>query len=266
MSRVRPAAVAGMFYARDEAALRHDVRTLLTNATEKVADLAVPKAVVVPHAGYIYSGCVAGLGYGLVARAKGTITRVVVLGPCHRVAVRGIALPDADAFASPLGDIRLDTEAMASIADLPCVVTSREAHAQEHSLEVQVPFIQEALGDVTLVPLAVGSATPAEVASVIDALWGGPETLIVISSDLSHYLPYAKAQRIDAKTIEKVLALDGPIESRSACGAGPLNGLLHTARARGMRTTLIGACNSGDTAGDRNRVVGYAAIGFEEAS
>lgn len=263
---VRPAAVAGMFYPGDEASLRREVRQHLGAAVDKVAEFAAPKAMIVPHAGYAYSGCVAGLGYALAARRRGEIERVVLLGPSHRVAFRGVALPDAEAFATPLGEVALDLDALAEVADLPCVVSNGTAHAQEHSLEVQLPFIIEALGDIKLVPLSVGSAAPAEVASVIDALWGGPETLVVISSDLSHYLPYAKAQRIDARTIEKIVAVDGPIELRSACGAVPVNGLLHTAAVRNMRGTLIGACNSGDTAGDRARVVGYATIGFEETT
>jgi hypothetical protein len=187
---------------------------------------------------------------------------VVLLGPAHRVPVRGLALPDAQRFETPLGKVEVDLEAVALLRGLPQVIDSRQAHAAEHSLEVQLPFLQRVLGEFRLVPLAVGSATAEAVAEVLDRLWGGDETLIVVSSDLSHYLPYDSARQTDRATMDRLLALDGPLDHEQACGATPINGLLLAARRRGLRAELLDLRNSGDTAGDRRRVVGYAAIGF----
>ena len=225
----------------------------------------MPKALIVPHAGYVYSGSTAALGYACLDPARSLITRVVLLGPAHRVPVRGLALSGADAFATPLGLVRLDHPTEAALAALPQVAIDPEAHAWEHSLEVQLPFLQEVLDDFSVVPLVVGDAEPGDVAGVIEAAWGGPETLILISSDLSHYLPYARAQAIDRHTVRRILDLDGPLEDGLACGGRPVNGLLVAARRHGFRPHLLGMCNSGDTAGDRSRVVGYAAISFAEA-
>lgn len=216
------------------------------------------KALIVPHAGYRYSGSTAALGYA--ALDPRGVSRVVLLGPAHRVYVDGLARSSADAFASPLGDVRLG----AFGDDVPNVVRADATHVEEHSLEVQLPFLQTVLGDFELVALVVGGAEPDQVADALEALWGGPETLIVISTDLSHYLPAEQARAADAKTIEQILALDGPLTHRQACGATPLNGLLVAARRRGLVPTLLGACNSADTAGDAARVVGYAALALGE--
>ena len=186
----------------------------------------------------------------------------MILGPTHRVAVRGLALPSARAFATPLGDVEVDREAVAALAGLRQVVVSDSAHALEHSLEVQLPFLQSVLDDFRIVPLAVGDASPAEVAEVLDRLWGGPETLVVVSSDLSHFHGYAQAREIDRASAERILALDGPLDHEEACGATPINGLLLCARRRGLAPELIDLRNSGDTAGDRSRVVGYASFAF----
>jgi AmmeMemoRadiSam system protein B len=221
-----------------------------------------PKAVIVPHAGYVYSGAVAGSAYARLAAGRDTIRRVVLFGPTHRVPVRGLALPTARAFATPLGEIELDREAAASALTLPCVCESDAAHAFEHSLEVQLPFLQEVLRAFTIVPFAVGDATPHEVADVIRLLWGGPETLIVVSSDLSHYHRYAEAQEIDRATADGVLALSPTLDHAQACGATPINGLLLCARERGMQPELLDLRNSGDTAGDKSQVVGYASFAF----
>jgi len=191
---------------------------------------------------------------------------VILLGPTHRVAVDGIALPEAEAFLTPLGTIPLDAQAIASIADLPQIVFSDHVHAFEHSLEVHLPFLQRVLENFTLVPLAIGHATPEYVAEILDRLWGGPETLIVVSSDLSHFLPYGSAQRIDSDTCRHIAQFDTHIHPEQACGAYPINGLLLTAHQRGLTPTLLGLCNSGDTAGDKARVVGYAAFSFTEAN
>jgi hypothetical protein len=249
-----------MFYPGNPGILAATVDQLLGEHAS--APQAQPKALIVPHAGYVYSGATAGHAYALLAPWRALIRRVVLLGPTHRVAVDGIAAPQADAFATPLGSIPLDTAAIASLADLPQIVASDRAHAQEHSLEVHLPFLQRLLGDFTLIPLAVGHAAPREVAEVLDRLWGGPETLIVVSSDMSHFLPYAAAQQVDRETCAHILQLDPHIRPEQACGAYPINGLLLAARQRGLLPRLIDHCNSGDTAGDRERVVGYAAFSF----
>ncbi|KAB2921010.1 MAG: AmmeMemoRadiSam system protein B [Dechloromonas sp.] len=260
----RPPAVAGMFYPGAPAVLRATVDELLSAAP--AVSMVRPKAIVAPHAGYIYSGPTAARIYAALAPWRQSMRRVVLLGPTHRVAVRGLALPTVRAFATPLGTIPLDAVAMAGLDDLPQVCRDDAAHALEHSLEVQLPFLQRALDEFTLVPLAVGHAEAAAVAEVLDRLWGGEETLIVISSDLSHFLPYATAQQVDSNTCRHILALDSRIHPEQACGAFPLNGLLQAARQRGLQAQLIDLCNSGDTAGDRERVVGYAAFAFHPAA
>ena len=265
MHLVREPAVAGTFYPGSGHALLEEVRRMLANATG--ADAAAPtppKALIVPHAGYIFSGATAASAYALLKTSAHNIRRVVLLGPVHRVPVRGLAVPGVDAFSTPLGDIAVDTDAIDRLAYLPQVTISAPAHAQEHSLEVQLPFLQAVLPSFKLVPLAVGDATAREVTQVLEELWGGPETLIVISSDLSHFLPYAIAQATDQNTVDHILRLDGPLTHAQACGATPVNGLLLAARAHNMHTQLLAQCNSGDTAGDRQRVVGYAAVAFTE--
>jgi AmmeMemoRadiSam system protein B/AmmeMemoRadiSam system protein A len=257
----RPPAVAGMFYPGDPASLRDDLATRLAAVAPAptVASRRL-KALIVPHAGYVYSGGTAGQAYARLAPLAAGIRRVVLLGPCHRVSVRGLAAPTVAAFATPLGSIALDRAALDGLADLPQVVASDAAHAQEHSLEVQLPFLQTVLGRFELVPLAVGKATAAEVAEVLDRLWGGEETLIVISSDLSHFHGYREAQRIDGETVQHILALEPLTNFEQACGALPINGLLATARRRGLTIERVAQCNSGDTAGDKTRVVGYASF------
>lgn len=260
MTALRPAAVAGLFYPGSAAALAGEVRRFLDEAPARAGPM--PKALVVPHAGYIYSGPVAASAYARIAAAADRIHRVVLLGPAHRVAVRGLAAPGAHAFATPLGNVEVDADAVARALTLPQVCVSAAAHAQEHSLEVQLPFLQALLGRFRLAPFVVGAATADEVAEVIDLLWGGPETLIVISTDLSHYHGYDDACAIDRATAGLVLAMSPTLEHEEACGATPLNGFLRCARVRGLLPELIDLRNSGDTAGDRSRVVGYAAFSF----
>jgi hypothetical protein len=219
--------------------------------------------LLVPHAGYVYSGAIAAAAYAQLAGARGRIRRVVLLGPTHRVALRGLAAPLATAFRTPLGAVPIDGAALAALDDLPQLLRSDAAHAQEHSLEVQLPFLQQVLGDFSLVPLAVGDARPQDVAEVLERLWGGAETLIVISSDLSHYLPYAQARARDRATLARVLQLDPLLSHDEACGATPLAGALLAARRHGLQARLLDLRNSGDTAGDRDRVVGYAAVAFD---
>lgn len=268
MNAVRPPAVAGLFYPSNPIELAELVDDFLAagavlDASRPDGSPAIPKALVVPHAGYLYSGAIAGLAYATLAPAAQRITRVVLLGPCHRVPMRGFALPGCAAMATPLGEITVDA---AAASGLDRVVTRPDVHAAEHSLEVQLPFLQRALGDFSLVPLAVGDASATEVAAVLEVLWGGDETLIVISSDLSHFHRYDEARAIDEGTVAAVLGLRGPLSHDRACGATPLNGLLAVARSRGLTPVLLGACNSGDTAGDRGRVVGYASFGFLEVA
>lgn len=264
MSQVRPAAVAGTFYPRDARELRREVAELLDGVENFAPRFGHPKALIVPHAGYIYSGPVAARAYDELGAARGIVQRVVLLGPVHRVAVRGLALPGVEAFETPLGRVPVDAEAVQMLAPFKQVVTSAAAHAQEHSLEVQLPFLQQMLGEFRLLPLAVGDAKPHEVRDVIERLWGGPETLFVISTDLSHYHPYEEARAIDRATLTRIAAFDVDINHEEACGATPLNGFLAAARARGMSIRLLGANNSGDTAGGKDRVVGYSAFALYE--
>jgi hypothetical protein len=262
---VRPAAVAGLFYAADPAALRADVERALRAVG--AARGPAPKALIVPHAGYVYSGDVAARAYALVSPLRGRIRRVVLLGPAHRVALRGLAVPEAEAFATPLGIVPLDAGALARLRDLPQVLQSDAAHAEEHSLEVQLPFLQRALGDFTLVPLVVGDASAEEVAEVLERLWLGDETLLVISSDLSHYLDYASARRVDAETCRAIEQLrPEALDRDSACGRVAVRGLLLAARRHGLVPRTLDLRNSGDTAGDRRRVVGYGAWSFSPSA
>ncbi|MGH8743268.1 MAG: AmmeMemoRadiSam system protein B [Burkholderiales bacterium] len=264
MSSVRPPAVAGSFYPRQASELTATVAALL-ESVERDGQAGLPKALIVPHAGYIYSGPVAASAYGqLKSAGSRSIKRVILLGPAHRVYVEGLALPSVTSFATPLGTVPLDTEAMRQIRALPQVVESDEAHRLEHSLEVHLPFLQNILNDFTLVPLAVGDASSEAVAEVLEILWGGKETLFVISSDLSHYLPYRAAQKIDQDTVNMILKLQSTLTGDQACGCVPVNGFLRAARRRGLTPLLLDARNSGDTAGDKSRVVGYASFAFTE--
>ena len=264
MPSIRNAAVAGLFYPGEPRALAAEVDDLLAGAGEPAPRLGFPKALIVPHAGYIYSGPVAAHAYDELAPARGTVRRVVMLGPVHRVPVRGLAVPGAQAFATPLGTVAIDHEALAAVRGLPQVVQSDPAHALEHALEVQLPFLQKQLGEFSLVPFAVGMASVDEVAEVIERLWGGPETLVVLSTDLSHYHPYDEARRIDARTVERIAAFAADLDHEEACGATPLNGLLALAKRKGLSVRLLAACNSGDTAGGKGQVVGYSAFAIDE--
>lgn len=253
----RDPAVAGLFYTADAAVLREQVEALLRGAAVPAGE--PPKALIVPHAGYQYSGAVAASAYRYLASVRERIQRVVLLGPAHRVWLDGLAVPSVDAFATPLGDIPIDTAARAAVARLPGVQVSDTAHAQEHSLEVQLPFLQVALGNFSLLPIVIGECAPAAVAAVIDTLWGGPETLIVISSDLSHFHTYDEARRIDAGTSRRILEGATDLRGDEACGAAAVNGLIAAQHAGNLSIEQVDLRNSGDTAGDRTRVVGYGA-------
>lgn len=265
---IRPPAVAGLFYPADARELSDTIDVLVAGRDAAPADeQETPKALIAPHAGYIYSGELAGAAYRAIAPAADRIRRVVLLGPAHRVYVQGLAAPQAEFFETPLGRVRIDREALDRLRHLPQVTFDDAPHVPEHSLEVHLPFLQRLIGNFSLVPLVVGPASPREVAEVLDLLWGGPETLVIISSDLSHYLDYDSARTIDARTSAAIEALDGrAIEEEGACGRHPIRGLLDVARRRGLTARILGTCNSGDTAGDRLRVVGYGAYAFYDPS
>jgi AmmeMemoRadiSam system protein B len=258
MTIIRQPSVAGLFYPADPQALTGKVRDYL--AAADAGQVPAPKALIVPHAGYVYSGPVAGSAYARIAALAGRVTLVVLLGPAHRVALRGLAYSRADAFLTPLGPVPVDRAALEGLADLPQVSEHDAPFEGEHCLEVQLPFLQLTLGTFALVPLLVGDATGPEVAEVLARLWGGEETLIVISSDLSHYLAYAQARAIDARTSQAIAELrPEAIGYHQACGRIPIAGLLLEARRRGLTAEVLDLRNSGDTAGPRDRVVGYGA-------
>ena len=263
MSEIRPAAVAGHFYPESPRELRPMVEEFL-QATDGGESMPSPKAIIAPHAGFIYSGPVAGSAFRCLARDAELIRRVVLLGPAHRLPVRGLALPGQRAFETPLGRVPVDQGLVRAIVDLPQVTSSPAAHAPEHCLEVELPFLQVVLSDFSLLPLLVSSVSKEEIAEVLDRVWGGPETRIVISSDLSHYLSYDSARERDRDTARRVVELRGSIDEHHACGAVAINGLLEVARRRAMTCRILDLRSSGDTAGDRMRVVGYGAFAFAQ--
>jgi len=265
VSTIRPAAVAGLFYPDDGDSLRAEVQTLLAGASTGT-DTVPTKAVIVPHAGYIYSGPIAASAYAHLLGQGGSIRRVILLGPSHHIGFHGVALPHSNGFATPLGVIPVDMAAIRLIADAPGVVFDDRPHACEHSLEVQLPFLQSILGDFSIVPLCLGQVDPSVVGNLLETLWGGPETLIVASSDLSHYHPYASAQAIDRQSMAQIQAFQANLLPQQACGCTAINALLLAASQHGLIPVIRDIRNSGDTAGDRNRVVGYAAVSFLPAT
>ncbi len=263
MTAVRPPAVAGFFYPADAETLSHDVDGYLS--ARPVTMESAPKAIIVPHAGYVYSAAVAAPAYAQLRQAANRIRRVVLLGPGHRVAIPGVAAPTADAFQTPLGTVPLDRPSIDAIAGLPYVELRDDAHREEHCLEVQLPFLQRVLGDFTLVPLVVGGASPEQLADLLDRLWGGQETLIVISSDLSHYHDYDTAQDLDGKAAKAIESLSpDALSADQACGRLPIAGMLLSAQRHNLSVDRLDLCNSGDTGGPRDRVVGYGSWAFRE--
>jgi AmmeMemoRadiSam system protein B len=253
--------VAGTFYPASAEALGRMVDRLLEDA--RVPAGPCPKALIVPHAGYVYSGPIAAAAFARVAPHGARLSRAVVIAPAHRVPVDGVVGPGCDRFRTPLGEIEVDAEALAAV---PEVGASAAAHAHEHAVEVELPFLQRVAPRARVVPLVAGRARPERVGGVLEALWGGRETLVVVSSDLSHYLPYEAARAADAATAGQIEAGGPPLRSEQACGAVGVNGLLHVARRRGLRIERLDLRSSGDTAGPRHEVVGYGAFAlYEEA-
>lgn len=261
MSSIRQPAVAGTFYPSDPEELRIMVKDFIEMCPE--SGHTTPKAIIVPHAGYIYSGPIAAAVYSRVRSASKSIKRVVLLGPSHRVGFAGLATSSADYFSSPLGNVPIDKATSESLITLPFVSRLDKAHQHEHSLEVQLPFLQIVLDNFCLIPIVAGDASPDQVGQLLDRLWGGPETLIVVSSDLSHYHDYETAQRMDRQTTRAIESLDWEqIGFDNACGRTPVNGLLFTAKTRQLSATTVDLRNSGDTAGPKDQVVGYGAYAF----
>ena len=253
----RPPAIAGTFYPADPDALHAEISGYLRHAHVTAAN-ASPKALIAPHAGTIYSGPVAATAYASLAARAADIRRVVLLGPAHRVWLNGMATSSASAFATPLGSVALDRPTIDALLETKHIVVHDEAHRREHSLEVHLPFLQSVLSDFVLVPIVVGKVNAEAVAALLDAVWGGDETLVVVSTDLSHFHAYEKACVIDGETNAMIEALDGSrLDGERACGHYPVRGLLHHAKAHGLTVTNIDLRNSGDTAGSRREVVGY---------
>lgn len=270
MARVRLPAVAGTFYPRGARELARVVGKYLdaARAREPASEAGppdrAPKAVIVPHAGYVYSGPIAAAAYVRLEAARETIRRVVLIGPAHRVALRGLAVPEAELFSTPFGNVPVDTAAVARLLELPQLSASDPAHEFEHSLEVHLPFLQAVLDEFSIVPLVVGEAPAEEVAEVLDIVWGGPETLVLISSDLSHYYDYDTACRLDAGATRAIERLDpAGLMEESACGRIAVGGLLLAAGRHGLGCTTLDVRNSGDTAGSHEEVVGYGSYLFD---
>jgi AmmeMemoRadiSam system protein B len=258
---IRCPAVAGRFYPSDPALLERSVKTLMQPRTSSAG--TVPKAIIAPHAGYSYSGPIAASAFANLLGLPGSLKRIVILGPSHHVAFDGLALCRAQAWATPLGTVPVDLEAVDRIRSHPCVKVFEPAHANEHCVEVELPFLQQTVPGFSVVPVVVGDASDAEVSAALELLWGGPETCIVISSDLSHYYAYETANQLDRATAQAIEALrPEAIQPEHACGRIPIRGLLRSAREHGLRVKTVDLRNSGDTAGSRDEVVGYGAFVF----
>jgi len=263
-SRVRRPAVAGLFYPQDPDEL-HDVVVAYLDACTLPRATRTPKALIVPHAGYPYSGAVAGCAYRLLRDRGARIRHVVLMGPSHRVPMRGLAVPSADWFETPLGNVPVDGAARQRLRELGLVGISDAPHVVEHSLEVQLPFLQVVLDEFDVLPIATGLSPPEQAARALEAAWNGPDTLVVVSSDLSHYHTSDEARQLDAASTRAILERRSDLPDEQACGARAINGLMELARRRGLEVELIDQRNSGDTAGDRSRVVGYGSYAVYEA-
>lgn len=262
MPHVRMPAVSGLFYTSEAKILEREIATYLASAAKPSAEMELPfpKALIVPHAGYIYSGVVAAAAYNAIKFSL--VSRIVLLGPSHKAPLKGVALSSAAYFRTPFGDVKTDQSDFETLLALPHVEVNDQAHIHEHSLEVQIPFLQTVLGRFELLPAVVGVADSADTALFLDQVWGGDETLIIVSSDLSHYHPYQEAFLLDRDTGDKILRFEIDIHGEEACGCYAINGLLYTAKRRGLKAKLLAMASSGDTAGDKDRVVGYGAYAF----
>jgi len=259
---VRSPAVAGFFYPDDPGELREMVQGLIGHA--KLDSTPEALSYIVPHAGYVYSGGVAAVAYAHMRRTGVQPRRIVIIGPSHRVYLQGIAVSESNIFRTPLGDIPVDSQAKRTLLKRGDVILSDMPHAQEHSLEVQLPFLQELFREFAIVPLVVGNADPHYVAAVLASVTSDPDTLLLASSDLSHYLNYEEARRVDADTNSRILAFTNTLMGEQACGAVALNGLLALASQRNATISPLSLLNSGDTAGDHTRVVGYGAYAIHD--
>lgn len=255
--QIRAAAVAGMFYPGDTSALQEQIQAFIREKPNALSQ--APKALIVPHAGTIYSGSIAATAYRSLLQYRHTIRKVILLGPAHRIHLNGLALPSVDQFETPLGKVDLDGKTIQKLVnDFQQVSFSDEAHSDEHSLEVQLPFLQEVLSNFKLIPFVVGDANKHDIAEVIAHLWGGADCLVVISTDLSHFYPYSEAVKLDTNTAQTIESFQGEhLGDQAACGRIPLGGLLHVALEKGMRIKRLDLRNSGDTAGSKDQVVGY---------
>lgn len=264
-SRMRPPAVAGIFYPENANELRRDVTRYLDAGASCAAGAGPPKALIVPHAGYQYSGPVAGFAYRRLRDWPARIRHVLMIGPSHRVPLRGLAVPSAESFTTPLGNVPIDGAARERLCKLGLVGIADAAHAAEHSLEVQLPFLQVVLDEFDILPVTVGFAAAEQVAQVIEAGWDGPETLVLVSSDLSHYHTWSEARQLDTGTTRAIIERRSDLDDDQACGATAINGLMQVARRRGLVVELLDQRNSGDTAGDHSRVVGYGSYALHDA-
>jgi len=263
MDIIRQPAVAELFYPGNAHELGEMVDGFLRQVVPSLP--TTPKAIIAPHAGYIYSGPIAASVYAELAKSADCIKTVVILGPSHRVAFHGLAVSDADCFSTPLGLIPLDKAIIQDLLSHNLVTTLNQAHQLEHSLEVHLPFLQKIYNKIRIVPIVVGDASTQEVSQCLEAVWGDSETLVVVSSDLSHYHSYDVATQIDTNTCSAIEAFKvDEIHSENACGYLPIRGLLHYAQRLNLKVKTLDYRNSGDTAGSKDQVVGYGAYAFNQ--
>jgi len=258
--KLRTAAVADQFYPADRGQLAAQVTDLLQNSNPYPIQ---PKALIVPHAGYVYSGRTAGLAFSLLKSSKNVINKIVILGPCHRVYLKGAAIPRCEFFETPLGNVPLDIDCLAKLSQFPQVSISEEAHILEHSIEVQLPFLQSIFSDFKLIPIVIGDISGQQLTEVINYLWGNEQTLIVVSSDLSHFLDYQSAIALDNQTTKAIESFQpDKISREAACGGEGIKALLNLAQKNHLHVKTLNQCNSADSIGDKNRVVGYGSYAF----
>jgi hypothetical protein len=262
--QIRKPCVAGLFYPDDPERLDFTLNQLFESVPENLKTGYSPHAIIVPHAGYIYSGEIAASAYSSILKRVQDIKRVVILGPSHQLALNGAACPSATHFDTPLGRIPLDVEEIARLQAQGLIEINDAAHVREHSIEVQLPFLQHILSDFKIIPIVVGLEQAMPIAALLEPFWRAKDALIVVSSDLSHYLDYYDARKMDSDTSSAIEACRWQdISPTQACGCYPMRGLLQLAQEENSSVSCIDLRNSGDTAGDKSRVVGYGAYVFE---